>query len=150
MVYDNTDALMEYQGVWSAGNNSQIPSTQDPQPYHKTNTTGSSVSLNFTGIAVAINGTRDWGSYTYNVVSSASDSVLSCYMVNHSFQTLDDEMWSYNASTMWLIGDATLFFKADLDNTNHTLTMVNTGFQGSDMWLNSITAFQINTTDAAR
>ncbi|KAH9949350.1 hypothetical protein B0H21DRAFT_129923 [Amylocystis lapponica] len=72
-------------------------------PYHRTTELGSSVAMNFTGgVGVAVNGTRNWGGWVYNV-------------------TLDGVSYQYNASTMWLIDDALLFYTTDWTWTRPTL-----------------------------
>ena len=68
VVYDNTNSTLQYSGDWAVNNDNQIPSKAAPKPYHQTSASMASVSLNFTGSAIAINGAPNWGHWTYNVV----------------------------------------------------------------------------------
>lgn len=45
-----------------------IPNSQHPAPYYITTDPSASLSFSFQGVGVAINGSRIWGSYLYNVV----------------------------------------------------------------------------------
>ncbi|KAL6304916.1 hypothetical protein BKA93DRAFT_848112 [Sparassis latifolia] len=129
VIYDNMNASLLYRGNWSVPPlNNQIPNTTDPKPYHETAFMGASVSLNFTGIAIAINGTRNWGNGIYNV-------------------TLDGISTQYNGSTMWLVSDALLFYQSGLNaDQTHTLELISTAPNSYNLWLNSITAFAPNIT----
>ncbi|OCH88757.1 hypothetical protein OBBRIDRAFT_65288 [Obba rivulosa] len=126
VVYDNTNQSLAYNGTWSVSNANNIPSAANPAPFHQTKASGASVSLEFSdAVGIAINGTRNWGNWVYSV-------------------SLDGEQTSYNGSTMWLIGDALLFYANDLDpNKNHTVELINVS-DGMNLWLNSITVFATN------
>ncbi|EMD42322.1 hypothetical protein CERSUDRAFT_102669 [Gelatoporia subvermispora B] len=128
VVFQNTNTSLTYTGNWSVDRINNIPSAANPAPYHETSVSGASVSLEFgNAVGVAINGTRNWGNWIYNV-------------------SLDGVLSSYNGSTMWLIGDALLFYANDLDpSTNHTIEMTNTA-GGMNLWLNTITVFTANSS----
>ncbi|OCH94098.1 hypothetical protein OBBRIDRAFT_852240 [Obba rivulosa] len=130
-IYDNQNSSLVYTGNWSFPNNDgHIPNTSHPVPFHKTVAYASSVSLNFTGVAIAVNGSRDWGHWTYNV-------------------TLNDVPVPvmYNVSTMWLIGDTLLFYQIGLDPTQpHSIEVTTTGPTDMALSLNSITVWASDTS----
>ncbi|KAI0962335.1 hypothetical protein AcV7_001202 [Taiwanofungus camphoratus] len=127
VVYDNMDsAVFEYRGNWTVPPlDEQVPNTTHPSPFHQTSTLGSSVTMNFTaGLAVAVHGPRDWGNWLYNV-------------------SLDGVSTQYNGSTMWMIGDALLFYQDGLDpNRTHTLELIDTAGDGTRFTLNSVTVYE--------
>ena len=58
----------------------------------------------------------------------------------HHEQTLDGVTSNYNASTMWLIGDALLFYSDGLDSqATHTVNITPKVGGGYKFWLNTIT-----------
>ena len=71
ILIDNQDnATLQYYGNWTDQIDAQVPNRTDPRPFKKTSSSGSSVSLEFNNtIAVAVYGSRNWGHWTYNVVS---------------------------------------------------------------------------------
>ncbi|EKM61393.1 uncharacterized protein PHACADRAFT_190558 [Phanerochaete carnosa HHB-10118-sp] len=129
VVYENWNGTLQYSGNWAnlSGVN-WIPNTQDPAPYVETNQSLSSVSLTFTdGVAIAVNGPRNWGHWTYNI-------------------SLDGEVTSWNCSTLWGIGDTVLFYENSLDPTKqHTIEMINTGTQ--DYYKLSLNYFTVYALD---
>lgn len=132
LVVDNQNStVLHYNGNWTEENDPQIPSRSGPKPYMQTKSQSSSMAMNFTGAwAIAVNGPRNWGHWTYNV-------------------TLDGFSRQYNASTWWLIGDAILFYQSDLDvQANHTLEITNTGSDGLDFTLNDVTLYTVPGMDA--
>ncbi|KIP10067.1 hypothetical protein PHLGIDRAFT_85480 [Phlebiopsis gigantea 11061_1 CR5-6] len=127
VVYDNTNATLQYSGSWEVNSNYQIPSKAAPRPYHQTSVSMASVSLNFTGAAIAINGAQNWGHWTYNVI-------------------LDGVQRQYNASTFWLVGDTQLFWESGLDPTeSHHIEIINAAAAGMVMSLNDFTVYAPNT-----
>lgn len=121
-----------------------IPNTSNPQPYKETNLSLSSVSLQFTGgVAVAINAPRNWGHWTYNVVSIRQPSLRTALICH---QSLDGEVSSWNSSTLWGIGDAVLFYQHGLDPTQeHQIALLNTGTQSYyKLSLNYLTVWALN------
>lgn len=64
----NTSAIT-YGGSWNTASNYQIPNTQNPSPYEQTSATDASASMNFTGRGIEIKGVKNWGWWTYGVVS---------------------------------------------------------------------------------
>jgi len=69
LVYSNTNtSIFRYSGKWSTNEADGVPSPNSTAPYHQTSSYGASVSLNFTGEAVADYGLRDWGNWVYNVI----------------------------------------------------------------------------------
>ncbi|KAJ8494523.1 hypothetical protein ONZ51_g2287 [Trametes cubensis] len=114
---------VQYTGMWTVEDdpNHQIPSKADPAPYYEVAAAPASLSFAFQGVGVAVNGSRNWGSYTYDV-------------------TLDGVTSNYNASTMWLIGDALLFYSDGLDSqATHTVNITPKVGGGYKFWLNTIT-----------
>ena len=91
VVYENWNTSLQYHGSWSTEPLVDwIPNTSKPQPYVETNTSMSSVSLNFTGgVAVAINAPRNWGHWTYNVVRSIYSAV------RVSLRFIPDTRWNH-------------------------------------------------------
>ncbi len=65
-------------------------------------------------------------------------------------QTLDDQSAvTYNASTMWFIGDTLLYYQDGLDPTKtHTVTVLPTVGAGLKFWLNTITVFTDDPSEA--
>ncbi|CCM03671.1 uncharacterized protein FIBRA_05815 [Fibroporia radiculosa] len=129
IFYDNADtSVMHYSGNWSIASDPNVPNSTHPAAYHQTSTYNSSMSMEFVGEAVAVSGFRDWGDWVYTIV-------------------LDGNSQSYNGSTMWKIPDALLFFAAGLDpNKTHTLDIVHSSFNGSNLRLNSVVAYTLNAT----
>lgn len=116
-----------------------------PKPYHQTSASLASVSLNFTSAAIGINGVPNWGHWTYNIVSS--DCTHSMHLANYAYQTLDDVQWQYNASTLWLTGDAQLFWQSGLDpNEQHQIELINAAGAGIIMTFNDFTVYVPNVT----
>ena len=107
-----------------------------------------SVSLSFTGTAIAINGATNWGHWTYNVVST--DKLhISIGSITNIFKTLDGVQKQYNASTYWLIGDAQLFWESGLDPTqSHQIELINTAGSGMVMSLNDFTVYAPDNSSA--
>lgn len=68
IVVDSQNSTLEYSGDWNLISDSRIPSKAAPNPYRQTTDSAASVSLNFTGTAVAIHSPVNWGHWTYNVV----------------------------------------------------------------------------------
>ena len=70
-IDNQNDTILNYDGNWTTKADHQIPSLDAPKPYRETNKYASSVALSFTNaVAVAINGNRNWGHWTYRVVRS--------------------------------------------------------------------------------
>ncbi|KAH9897910.1 hypothetical protein C8Q73DRAFT_744045 [Cubamyces lactineus] len=124
LVYRAINATnVQYTGSWKIEEdpNHQIPSKADPAPFYEVDSAPASLSFAFQGVGVAINGSRNWGSYTYDV-------------------TLNGVTSNYNASTMWLIGDALLFYSDGLDSqATHTVNITPKVGGGYKFWLNTIT-----------
>ncbi|KAI0334447.1 hypothetical protein GY45DRAFT_1242562 [Cubamyces sp. BRFM 1775] len=121
---------VQYTGPWKVEEdpNNQIPSKADPAPFYEVDTAPASLSFAFQGVGVAINGSRNWGGYTYDV-------------------TLDGVTTNYNASTMWLIGDALLFYSDGLDSqATHTVNITPKVGGGYKFWLNTITVLTNGST----
>lgn len=94
---DNTNtSLIDYEGAWDTKSNYQIPNTQNPSPYHQTSITDASASFNFTGRGIEIKGMKNWGWWTYNVVSANNRTC--CPQTNSSSRTLKDIGWSNSES----------------------------------------------------
>ncbi|KAI0347726.1 hypothetical protein BDW22DRAFT_1349787 [Trametopsis cervina] len=127
-TYDITHPAVQYSGQWAKQTPYNVPTA-----YMETADPLASVSLRFTNAsAVALNAPRNWGHWTYNV-------------------TLNDATEAYNASTWWLVPDATLFYQSNLDPAReYNLTMVNTGMQDYfKMTFSSFTVYEPTGTDAA-
>ncbi|KAJ2978709.1 hypothetical protein NUW54_g11248 [Trametes sanguinea] len=126
-------SFVSYNGSWTVTRHPEtpIPNPQHPAPYMEVQDAPASFSFSFQGTGVAINGTRDWGSYTYNV-------------------TLDgQEPATYNASTLWFIGHALLYYKDGLDpNATHTVNVEPKVGDGLKFWLNTITVFTDDSSEA--
>lgn len=59
---------------------------------------------------------------------------------DHMWQNLDGNVSTYNGSTMWLIGDALLYYQEGLDpQTTHTVNITPRVGGGLKFWLNSVT-----------
>ncbi|KAI0778676.1 hypothetical protein BD413DRAFT_114678 [Trametes elegans] len=117
--------FIQYQGNWTQKTDpgKQIPSKEHPAPYYEVETAPASLSFSFQGTGIVVNGSRNWGSYTYDV-------------------TLDGETSSYNASTMWLIGDSLLFYQDGLNpNTTYNFSLTPRLGSGYKFWINSVTLF---------
>ncbi|KAH9935603.1 uncharacterized protein B0H18DRAFT_976475 [Fomitopsis serialis] len=130
VVYANTNtSAFQYTGGWSVKSDADVPSPTSTAPFHITSQYGSSVSLNFTGEAIAMYGLRNWGNWIYNV-------------------TLDGYQTQYNGSTPWKQGNSLLFFEAGLDpNRTHTIVLTDEADQTYwQMILNSVSVFQANHT----
>ncbi|OJT13680.1 hypothetical protein TRAPUB_9779 [Trametes pubescens] len=128
----NTSFIL-YDGNWTMLQDPLIPNSQRPAPYYVTTDPSASFSFSFQGVAVAINGSRIWGSYLYNV-------------------SLDGQTDTYNASTMWFIGDALLYYRDGLDphgihTVNVTPTLTTAGFL--KFWLNTVTVFTDDPSEIA-
>lgn len=134
VVYENWNSSLQYSGNWTNQSGVEwIPNTQHPAPYMETNQGLSSVSLTFSGgVAVAVNGPRNWGHWTYNI-------------------SLDGVVTSWNCSTLWGIGDTLLFYENGLDHTKeHTIEMINTGMEDYyKLSLNYFTVYALNGTDVS-
>ncbi|KAI0639897.1 hypothetical protein C8Q77DRAFT_1225406 [Trametes polyzona] len=116
-------SFIKYDGNWTVQNdpNAQIPSRENPAPFYEVSDAPASLSFSFEGTGVAVNGSRNWGGWTYDVNLDGTDS-------------------GYNASTMWLIGDALLFYQDGLDPTKtHTVNITPKVGGGFKFWLNSVT-----------
>ncbi|KAI0685342.1 hypothetical protein BC835DRAFT_1310039 [Cytidiella melzeri] len=127
---NQNSTAVHYTGQWSNESFYNVPSDTAPAPYMETSNPGDTVSLTFTGgVAVAVNGARDWGHWTYNV-------------------TLDGVASSvHNASTWWLMGDTVLFYQSNLDpQETHTIEMANMGTPNDKLSLNYFTVFMPNKT----
>ncbi|KAH9858295.1 hypothetical protein C2E23DRAFT_865199 [Lenzites betulinus] len=124
VVYPATNTtFMQYSGGWQVQNdpNGQIPSKANPAPYYEADTPPASVAFSFQGTGIAVNGSRNWGSGVYDV-------------------SLDGNVDTYNASTMWLIGDTLLFYQEGLDaSATHTVNITPKLGGGFKFWLNSVT-----------
>ena len=65
--------VLHYDGKWTNQSSYNVPSDSSPAPYMSTSDPGDTVSMTFRGgAAVSINGPRNWGHWTYNVVSTQS------------------------------------------------------------------------------
>ncbi|KAI0643936.1 hypothetical protein C8Q79DRAFT_1012482 [Trametes meyenii] len=124
-------SFIKYDGNWNAMKDPLIPNQQNPAPFYRVDNGTASLSFSFQGVGVAINGTRNWGSFTYDV-------------------TLDNERTGYNASTMWFIGDTLLYYQDGLDpQATHTLNLTPKVDEGFKFWLNTVTVFTDNSTVVA-
>ncbi|KAJ7691187.1 hypothetical protein B0H17DRAFT_1063707 [Mycena rosella] len=123
--YDNTDPKLAYTGSWKPVSAPGIPNATVTHPYEQTSSSGSSVSMNFTGaVGVAINGPVNWGDWVYSV-------------------ELDGKTTKYNGSTYWKVPDALRFFQAGLDpNTTYSITLANPSAQMT-LSLNSIVLYMV-------
>lgn len=75
-VYQATNtSFIQYSGNWTVLNDPLIPNQQHPAPYFEVENAPASFSFSFQGVGVAINGSRIWGSYAYDVVSPALRSL---------------------------------------------------------------------------
>ncbi|KAH9858676.1 hypothetical protein C2E23DRAFT_799596 [Lenzites betulinus] len=130
-VYQATNtSFIQYSGNWSLLTDPLIPSQQHPAPYFEVEDAPASFSFSFQGVGVAINGSRIWGSYVYEV-------------------SLDGQPATYNASTMWFIGDALLYYQDGLDpNATHSITVSPTVGEGLKFWLNTVTVFTDDPSEA--
>ncbi|KAI0361086.1 hypothetical protein OH77DRAFT_393081 [Trametes cingulata] len=133
VVYQATNTtFVQYTGGWKQqmDPNGQIPNKEHPAPYYEVDDPPASLSFSFEGTGVAVNGSRNWGSFTYDV-------------------TLDGNTNTYNASTMWLIGDALLFYQDGLDpHSTHTVNITPKVGGGDKFWLNSITVLSDSSSDS--
>ncbi|EIW59930.1 uncharacterized protein TRAVEDRAFT_47227 [Trametes versicolor FP-101664 SS1] len=133
-VYQATNtSLILYDGNWTMLKDPLIPNSQHPAPYYITTDPSASLSFSFQGVGVAINGSRIWGSYLYNV-------------------SLDGQTETYNASTMWFIGDALLYYRDGLDpHEVHTVNVTPTLAAGGFLkfWLNTVTVFTDDPSEVA-
>ncbi|RDX49131.1 hypothetical protein OH76DRAFT_1404033 [Lentinus brumalis] len=131
-VYQATNtSVLQYSGNWTILNDPLIPNMQHPAPYYEVENAPASFSFAFQGTGVAINGSRNWGSYGYDVSLDGQGPV------------------TYNASTMWFIGDALLYYQDGLDPTaTHTVTVQPTVGAGLKFWLNTVTVFTDNPSEA--
>lgn len=60
---------LHYNGNWTSQSAYNVPSDASPAPFMSTSNPGDNVSMSFKGgVAVSINGMRNWGHWTYNVV----------------------------------------------------------------------------------
>lgn len=127
LVYENTNtSAFQYTGPWIQTEAVNVPSPTSTAPYHQTSSYGASASMHFEGEAVAVYGSREWGSWLYNI-------------------SLDGVNSQYNGSTMWEIDNALLFFQAGLNpNETHTLDIT---AEGERFMLNYVTAFVPNNTN---
>lgn len=133
---------MKYNGDWKVQNdpNGQIPSKDHPAPFQEVQDAPASVSFSFEGSGVAVNGSRNWGGFTYDVVSQMRISNVTVDLTDDARQNLDGNVSTYNASTMWLIGDALLYYQEGLDpQTTHTVNITPRVGGGFKFWLNSVT-----------
>ncbi|OSC97395.1 hypothetical protein PYCCODRAFT_1398940 [Trametes coccinea BRFM310] len=131
-VYQATNtSFVQYTGNWTVLHDPLIPSQQHPAPYMEVQDAPASFSFSFQGSGVAFNGSRIWGSYAYDVY-------------------LDDQgPVTYNASTMWFIGDALLYYRDGLDPTKtHTINVQPTVGVGLKFWLNTVTIFTNSSSEA--
>ncbi|KAI9060436.1 hypothetical protein FKP32DRAFT_1613472 [Trametes sanguinea] len=131
-VYQATNtSLFQYTGNWTVLHDPLIPNQQHPAPYMEVEDAPASFSFSFQGSGVAFNGSRIWGSYAYDVY-------------------LDDQgPVTYNASTMWFIGDALLYYRDGLDPTKtHTINVQPTVGVGLKFWLNTVTIFTNSSSEA--
>lgn len=144
-VYEATNtSLIAYEGNWTVLNDPLIPSRQHPAPYLVTSVPSASLSFSFQGVGVAMNGSRIWGSSVYNVVRTYGRSGFSSCIDKTSVQTIDNQTETYNASTMWFIGDALLFYRDGLDpHQIHTVNVTPILAPGGFLkfWLNTVTVF---------
>ncbi|KAI0704498.1 hypothetical protein C8T65DRAFT_653728 [Cerioporus squamosus] len=128
---NTSESFLQYSGNWTILNDPLIPNQQQPAPYYEVETAPASFSFAFQGTGVAINGSRIWGSYTYDVSLDGQGPV------------------TYNASTMWFIGDALLYYQDGLDPmATHTVTVQPTVADGLKFWLNTVTVFTDNPSEA--
>ncbi|KAI0086896.1 hypothetical protein BDY19DRAFT_907788 [Irpex rosettiformis] len=126
VLIDNQNLTsIQYTGNWTNQSFYNVPSDTSPAPYFETSHPKDAVSMSFTGgVAVAINGARDWGHWTYNVTLDGSVSPV------------------HNASTWWLMGDTVLFYQSNLDPAKmHTVWLTNLGTPGDKLSLNYFTVY---------
>ncbi|KAI0822363.1 cytochrome P450 [Trametes gibbosa] len=130
-VYQATNtSFIQYSGNWSVLSDPLIPNQQHPAPYLEIEDAPASFSFSFQGVGVAINGSRNWGSFVYDV-------------------SLDGQPTTYNASTMWFIGDALLYYQDGLDpNATHKITVSPNVGSGLKFWLNTVTVFTDDPSEA--
>lgn len=81
IVVDNQNSTLEYSGDWHLVSDSQIPTQALSNPYRQTTDSAASVSLNFTGTAVAIHSPVNWGHWTYNVVRDMCFTSQSVFLI---------------------------------------------------------------------
>lgn len=74
-VYDNGNTTLQYSGNWQSLYDAQIPSKATPKNYTQTSQSGASVALNFSGAAVAVHSSVNWGHWIYNVVRTRSPTM---------------------------------------------------------------------------
>ena len=120
---------------------SNIPNASHPQPFYQVDgPTQASVTFSFQGTGVALNGTRDWGGWTYSVVSTRVEVMRIPAHCATSTQDLDDNVANYNGSTQWFIGDTLLFYQDGLDaNKTHTLKLTPTTGTNIQFRLSTVT-----------
>lgn len=123
--YDNSDPRLSYTGTWKTVNAAGIPNATVTHNFQQTRTSGSSVSMTFSGaVGVAISGPVLYGDWVYTV-------------------DLDGTKTKYNASTFWKVPDALRFFQGGLDpNSSHTITLANPSDQMT-LSLNSFTLYEL-------
>ena len=71
-VYAATEhpEFFDYSGNWTIANDPDVPSKDQPAPYENVQAGTPSVSFSFRGTGVLVNGSRNWGSWEYAVVSN--------------------------------------------------------------------------------
>ncbi|KAF8079037.1 hypothetical protein FPV67DRAFT_92828 [Lyophyllum atratum] len=123
----NTASFL-YSGAWAAGMQDGVPNATVSAPFQKTAEVGASVSFSFTGAnAVAVKGLASSENGMYSV-------------------SLDGSAATYNGSSLWIIPDALLYFRAGLDpNSTHQLNITNLSAR---LCLNSIITFKHESRDA--
>ncbi|CAL1694321.1 unnamed protein product [Somion occarium] len=136
-VIDNSNTtVLSYAGSWQNTTDRNVPTRDNPQPFHYTLSSGSSVSINFTEcMAISLNGSRNCGHGRYSVkLSDFNDG----YEYNYE----------YNASTFWVIGDTLKFYQAGLDPMRQYQLQI-TNLDDLKFTLNYVTLYQLGNDTAA-
>lgn len=157
MKYDNQNITQfTYSQGWSSKNDSQVPSRANPRPFHITSTSGSFMSMNFSGaVAVELDGSRNCGHGTYNVVSSFFPGIKSVGRCHSCEKTLQSTSGAtivaeqYRSNTSWLVGNAVKFYRGGLDtDTEYNLVLYDTAPDGQYLTFNYAVLYAPNITDA--
>ncbi|KAJ6598214.1 hypothetical protein DFH09DRAFT_55045 [Mycena vulgaris] len=131
--YDNSDSALSYPGSWENKTINGIPNVTVTAPFHLSSGLGSSVTMNFTSaVAIALYGSTTVGHVLYSV-------------------SIDNEAPRiYNASSVWLIANAAIFFQSGLDpGRKHTLKATNMSGGGANFSLSSIVLYQATATPSS-
>ncbi|KAG6811568.1 hypothetical protein H0H92_006817 [Tricholoma furcatifolium] len=128
--YDSTNTtLFMYAGDWTSQTQNGVPNSTVTAPFYQTTQVNASVLFAFNG-AEAV------------VVKGLATSENGMYSVS-----LDGQTSIYNGTSLWILPDALLYFRAGLDPTiTHELNITNLS---NKLCLNSITVFQYEARNAA-